>query len=515
MADNVLKSFLVRLGFSVDESSFNGALNKVNNFSSLARAATSKLASNFVSASDIMFSYATKAATSIYEIVDATVKADEATKQMSKEMMISESSARAYSTALNSLGLKQSDLLYLSDEQYKRLIRMNEFNKTLEAPADVNNTLEKIRSIQEEFAKLKSMLSYIKRWFVYYLGKYFGTQLDQIHNKFKNFTTFIKGNLQPIAEKAAKVISIVGRLLISGYNAAEKFITYIYKFIKEFPSALTGMLVALSPLFAKFLLSPIGLVTAALVFLLGLIDDYETWERGGESYFGDRWQKVQDVLSGFGDDGGGILTVFRELGKAVEELFKAIFNLKNTDEVFDFLAKSLSAVLSTVTAFTDFIFAATGNFDKISDDSILSGDAARTIYKFFNPGSDTSDNEYSTADPNSIVALKRFKQIYGYEPSGTEQMSWAIEHMSPAERRKLGIGFSVEDEVINRDFSSGGWFENIARWFLDNPYKTGSNSKTNNNNISVTVNGDVNNPELMGTVIGETITSRQNEPIMG
>lgn len=508
MADNVLKSFLVRLGFSVDESSFNGALNKVNNFSSLARAATSKLASNFVSASDIMFSYATKAATSIYEIVDATVKADEATKQMSKEMMISESSARAYSTALNSLCLKQSDLLYLSDEQYKRLIRMNEFNKTLEAPADVSNTLEKIRSIQEEFAKLKSMLSYIKRWFVYYLGKYFGTQLDQIHNKFKNFTTFIKDNLQPIAEKAAKVISIVGRLLIAGYNAAEKFITYIYKFIKEFPSALTGMLVALSPLFAKFLLSPIGLVTTALVFLLGLIDDYETWERGGESYFGDRWQKIQNVMEGFGDDAGGILTVFKNLGDAVGDLFKAIFKLKDTDSVFDFLAKSLSAVLSTVTAFTDFIFAATGNFDKISEGSVLSGDAAKTIYGFFNPGGNEAD-DYYTDDAKWRIKAEKFRAEKGYEVANEAQYEWAMSHGSSS----LGIAsgffnFSTQNNLAEK-------YENLMRWLLDNPYSNGTYSKTNNNNISVTVNGDVNNPELMGTRIGETITSRQNEPVMG
>lgn len=221
MASETLREYLVKLGWDVNKSGFDNASGLVDKFASKLMGKAGAMGTAFISASVSIVKASLATAEAVSEIAFSVAEADTAVERLARKYWISEQSARSLQNAQEQLGISMEDLMYATDEEYKRFLELNAYGKSLEAPKALDDTLVKIRDIQFEFSKLGTILNYGKRWFMYYLGEYLGVDIDQIIIKFKSFNDWLRTNLPQITQKLAKIVAL-------GWRFAKTVLTLIY-----------------------------------------------------------------------------------------------------------------------------------------------------------------------------------------------------------------------------------------------------------------------------------------------
>jgi hypothetical protein len=109
--------------------------------------------------------------------------------------------------------------------------------------------------------------------------------------------SFIKNNMSTIAKKLADVLSIFIRLGQAAAFGGE----LIYKLFKQLNDLLPAGALKAGAAIAGFVgllsMGPVGLFVAGLLALLLLLDDFKTWERGGDALLGDVWEQLDKLNS--------------------------------------------------------------------------------------------------------------------------------------------------------------------------------------------------------------------------
>lgn len=453
MGAESLKEYLVKIGWDVNEIGFNKANRQLNFFKLGIENAAVGMASKFMKSSDFIISSITSVTKSLLELIDTTASADLETERFARKFWTTEQNARSLSVALDSLGMEYDDLFYATNEQYNRFVELNKLGKTMEAPKALDETLVRVRDIQFEFSKLKMIFSYGGRWVTYWFGQYLGADIDNIHDKLKSMNDFLIHNLPAITEKVAKFFMVFYKLGKAAFTVIYSFSKAVFDFLDKLPAKAKAALIMLNPLMMKFLLSPIGLITAALVGLLLLIDDFETWERGGKSYFGDKWQGVKDILDKMGSS--TVPDLKKNLGDVLDDVGHIFDLLGGNQAVMDFVSTFLEGVdwllkgvSGTLELINDTLAAINGNLSEISDNSIMGKflekhpgatdwfenfgidmkNGWNDFKSFFGYGDSTKDtmqkngawdDSYANSFDNQDQFYDFWKKYYGYESAGT------------------------------------------------------------------------------------------------
>lgn len=338
MASETLREYLVKLGWDVNKSGFDNASGLVDKFAAKLMSKAGAMGTAFLTASSTMIKASLVTAEAISEIAFSAAEADTSVERLARKYWISEQSARSLANAQEQLGISVEDLMYATNEEYERFLELNEFGKTLEAPAALDDTLVKIRDIQFEFAKTRSILSYGLRWLTYYLGQYLGVDIEQIRSKLVSMNTWLATNLPKIADKLAKILSI-------GWRLAKTVLTLIYNLGKGILQVVerlgtTGVasILALAAAFKAAAMGPIGWILMALGAIVLLLEDFMVWKQGGKSLFdwsgieepiNSLWESLLDIASAVGDLFSGVKNLFSYLGSntnvlsTVNDLLKA------------------------------------------------------------------------------------------------------------------------------------------------------------------------------------------------
>ena len=95
-------------------------------------------------------------------------------------------------------------------------------------------------------------------------------------------------------DKVAKVLSWIARLFATGAQAGMSLI----QMIQRLPYEVKVAMLAIAALGA-IMLNPFTAIILAIGAILLLLDDFYTWQRGGESMFGDTWQRLSDSVDEF------------------------------------------------------------------------------------------------------------------------------------------------------------------------------------------------------------------------
>jgi len=310
MASETLREYLVKLGWDVNKSGFDNASGLVDKFSTNLMAKAGKMGTAFIQASSTMIKASIATVEAISDIAFSVAEADTAVERLARKYWISEQSARSLANAQEQLGISVENLMYATDEEYQRFIELNEFGKSLEVPAALDETLTKIRDIQFEISRFRTILSYGSRWLVYYLGQYLGFDIDELRSKFMSFNEWLMTNLPEIARKLAKILSIAWRL-------AKTVLTVIYKLgvgiVQVFERLGTTGVASIAAIIAIIKLAkagPLGWFIMALTAIVLLIEDFMVWQQGGKSLFdwsgvaepmNDLWNSVLGVAGSVGD----------------------------------------------------------------------------------------------------------------------------------------------------------------------------------------------------------------------
>ena len=362
MNPETLKEYLVKIGWDVDELGLSKLTSTLGNIKSLIKKFFGDSGENIASGLTSVLGTIKDVNSAAIGLIETTAGLDYETEKLARRYWISEKAARSYQTALDALGETQEDVFYMTDEQYKRLIELNNLGKSLEAPAEVDNFLLKIRDINFEFSKLKVEIQYGTRYAMYYSSKYLGVDIDNLLQKLRNFNTFIQRNLPAISKKVAEFFEIFYRLAKAGVQIGKVLYSVINAIFEIFDNKL-GRTMTLATVFFRLLKSgPIGWAIAALTTLLLLIDDYMTWQRGGDSYFdwsgfdeifGDTESSLSDIKSSLSDIFDSVSDIFNKLGLKQTVLNTFKITAEGIDVAFKGTASSLSLINKMIDGFKE------------------------------------------------------------------------------------------------------------------------------------------------------------------
>ena len=297
---NVMKEYLVSLGFNVDRNKLSDALDVVKLGEGKISSLVSKMATSLGKGTAGIVTMIASAVVAVGKFTTSVAEADMATQNAANSMWMNVDAYRVTQNAVESLGYSMNELSTIArnPELTNRFSELVELGKQTAAPKELDSMLKKVRDVTFEFDKMQVIAKNGIRQIVYYFLKYLGVDLDNMQNKLASVNKFLQENLPKIAAAIAKVLYYIYRVgKAIGYviSLGAKLIGGIYNFMKKFPSTfkvfigiISAILLAINPV--------LTIILAGLSAIILLIDDYMTWQRGGKSYFGDSWKKVEDFI---------------------------------------------------------------------------------------------------------------------------------------------------------------------------------------------------------------------------
>lgn len=297
---NVMKEYLVSLGFNVDRNKLSDALDVVKLVEGKISSLVSKMSTSLGKGTAGIVTMIASAVVAVGKFTTSVAEADMATQNAANSMWMNVDAYRVTQNAVESLGYSMNELSTIArnPELTNRFSELVELGKQTAAPKELDSMLKKVRDVTFEFDKMQVIAKNGIRQIVYYFLKYLGVDLDNMQNKLASVNKFLQENLPKIAAAIAKVLYYIYRVgKAIGYviSLGAKLIGGIYNFMKKFPSTfkvfigiISAILLAINPV--------LTIILAGLSAIILLIDDYMTWQRGGKSYFGDSWKKVEDFI---------------------------------------------------------------------------------------------------------------------------------------------------------------------------------------------------------------------------
>lgn len=315
MTGEVLKSFLVGLGFGVDDASlakFNKAI------TSATLKVTALYASTKVAAAGIVYGIS---------------KISEGFEQMGYEYKL-------IAPAINKA-------LILRQEMFKAYSAAGvNITKVVQAAVKLNLSLTKTRyafeaiykSVGSRFFDILTKQSDIFRGKIY-------ANMPKIQAVLERMIKFIFKALEATVTLGTRLWSILSRV----YD----FFAMLDKATDGWSTKILAVVAIWKALNLSFLATPLGMIIAGLIAILALFDDFETWKEGGESLFDwssfvpvinavtdalkSLWgvvQAIADVLAGlastiyqvFTGNFAGALDSLKETGQFVLNLFNKLWD---------------------------------------------------------------------------------------------------------------------------------------------------------------------------------------------
>lgn len=344
----VLKSYLVKIGWDLDGSGFS---NLQVMFGRLKQSAYDS-SNQFVKAGSIITKTILGITSSVVGLVSKTADLDLKTNKLARQWWTSKENANALNTSLETMGTTMSDLLVSTKEEYKHFLDLYSLSKQMEAPGEVNQTLAKVRDLTNQLDKLKVIGEYSKRWFSYYIGKYFGPELDKLLLKAKGIINWVSNN-------APKYIEAVVKHLRKLYGFIKNLV-YIFKdFFKAFKNGFSESGISLLDFMktaafvgAAIKHGPLMLALGSIISLLLLLEDYSVWKQGGNSFYGSMWEKMDPAIEGITEKLGVLFGYIEKIFQSdlVKKVLDGAFNLalKGVQEVLNLINSALQGIVDLI-----------------------------------------------------------------------------------------------------------------------------------------------------------------------
>lgn len=358
MATETMKEYLVKIGWDVDKDGFAKSMSLVNSVAGKLSGKAAGIASSFIKAGGIVANILTTVNESLVSVVEETANLDYETEKLARRYWTTEQNARSFSTALDVLGENTSDLMYMTQEQYQRFIELNRLGRTLEAPKELDTYLTKVRGLNFEISRLKMIFQYGTRWVTYWVSQFTAEDVETFTKRLRALGDYIIKNMQPITKAIAKFFEIFYRLGKAGVKLLSTLGKALVWVVDLLDSQISRTILVVGVLSKALLASPLTMFIGALVMLLLLIDDYMTWQRGGESALD--WTKFDESLTNLKASFDGLKESLQPVKDLLDEIWNDIFGdlepINLLQKALDGVAKVLdgiAAALNIVKAFND------------------------------------------------------------------------------------------------------------------------------------------------------------------
>ncbi len=401
MNGEVIKSFLVGLGFDVDDSSlakFNKAI------ASATLKVTALAASVKIAATGIAYGIS---------------KISEGFEQMGYEY-------RIIAPALNKALMLRRELLKAYSAAGINI------TKVVQASVKLNYSLAKTKfafeaiykSVASRFFGLLTKQSDLFRQKIY-------QNMPKIQNALERLVKFIF--------KALEATTTLGLRLWSILTRVYDFFVQLDKATDGWSTKILGAIALWKLLNLEFLATPLGMLLVGLLAILALFDDFKVWQEGGKSFFD--WSSfipVIDAVTGALKSLWGVLTgigeILGDIAFAIVQLFSGNFS-----SYFDGVSDAANKLLGTFSKLWDSIKGVGGSL------GALSGWASQ----FFGNSNVAANLQGSPQGVPSAAPVNG--NVQNSQTNQHVQQQTSITVMGSADANAVGKAVSGEQSKVNFD----------------------------------------------------------------
>lgn len=335
-----LKEYLIKVGWDFDEKKLKLADDTTGNFLTRLSKQIRSTQGLWSLASKIAVAGITEITKATINLLDSTAQAGEEVDKMAKRYWTTSENWRAFSSALDTLGISYEDLFFTTDEELNKFRELYSYSKSLEVPKGIEDTLVNIREIRQEFNKLKVLQQYFFRALTYYIG-------EDTKDEIRYWRDTIRDIVRTTTEKMPAAARIIGRGLslilrfVSTIGKGVKFIWDLVSPIIQWIKDLPGQVKLIGSIMGLVLLGPLGQIIAALTMIMLLIEDYMYWKAGKHSALD--WSGVDSGIENLKNT----FESAKESAATIKEKAKELFDLLGIDPEFnalDILQNSLEGI---------------------------------------------------------------------------------------------------------------------------------------------------------------------------
>ena len=369
---DVLREYLVSLGFSINTQQLNQFRNVLVSANNAVRTMTTATSAQFLTAGTAVVSFVAAGTLALGHFMTDLANTELKMQMMARQLFTSTENATTYINTLGAMG-RTLDELRLSPELIKQFQELRSQALNMSPPSEYKDEMKEIRAVGFEFTRLKLSATYAMQWIGHYVYLYLETPIRNLKLSLSGINDTIQKNMPQWTQRVAQVVSWIGRLALALYS------------VKEAVGVVAGAFLAFKLI--NMATSPIGLMILGLTALLLLIDDYNTWatkdEQGnrGKSFYADTWESLTDnkVFEGIDNITGSLKGLFDEIGKVMEAFGNLFLQLTGSETFKEFgnmlekeVAKRLRDIASTIKAITLALKGKWGEaWDELSKDESL------------------------------------------------------------------------------------------------------------------------------------------------
>lgn len=377
---DTIKEYLVSLGFAVDQNSYNEATKVMDNAGESVAKFAGSAVKKFAIAGAAVEGFVAATTIGIAKFLGGLAQADLANEKLARQMWTSKDAAASYNNTLKAMGVTLQDL-YLSPELMRNFQRLREQANEMRAPDEYAQQMKQIRSIQFEFTRMKLEATYSLQWIGYYFVKYMEGPIQNIKKTLSGVNDNVTKDMPSWTKNIAQVMSWFARLGVTSVRALKDIIQAFDDASRGIPRSVKLIAAGLSLLGIIISTGPIGMISALIVGLLLLLDDFYTYLDGGESEFPGFWRWVLEL----GDKFDGVGETISKAKDKVKEFFQQFVDNGTLDNVktsfknaFEFIGTLIDGAEGKVEKLYDKL-EEEGEFSGLAKDI---GDAAASIANF-------------------------------------------------------------------------------------------------------------------------------------
>lgn len=262
---DTLKSYLVALGFSVDQGQYDKANQLIDRFSAKVESHTKGMGRNYAHAAGVVVGALASITGATAGLLDRVSQADLGYQKFALRMFMSVDAAKRLKIATDALGESLEDIAWNPElrQRYGELIRLQE---RLGPGGDFGERMSRIRDIRFEFTKMKVEGVYALQWIGHHLMTKLVGPINNFEDGLRRINDWIVREMPNWTEKVA-----------GGLKTAIDLSRSLIRFAGDAKIAL----IAIGAVFARG--TPLGQALTVVSLLIAVIDDFYAFIDGRKS----------------------------------------------------------------------------------------------------------------------------------------------------------------------------------------------------------------------------------------
>jgi hypothetical protein len=365
---DVIKEYLISLGFRVNSNEFDRATRAVSDLGRTVNQQSSAMSKSFSAAAAAMTTALVSITSATVGMLTQVAKADMEYQKLALHMYTTKETAKELKTVLDTMGESMEDVAWIPELRQQYMALMGQARQ-MNTPGDAEGQLKSVRGVIFEFRRLKLEATYALQWVSYYLLKYLSGPFGDFREKLKNFNDWIVKSMPEWTNKIAKWLAMIFNLLKSvGKVISSLFIT-IKDAFTSLPASIKMVVAAIA-----LMMSPFAGMFVAIGGLLILIEDFFGYMEGRRSSktLAPMWKRFLEFKNDFDRWSKDTLPMIKmkidELITSLEKLGKETltFVMNSAKALFSELDKSMTET-GTITRFKMAISSIDKGFMSISN----------------------------------------------------------------------------------------------------------------------------------------------------